>query len=95
MCIAISEYGISESFFSVQQLAINKTTYLNECFTARSIPSVENNHCKQNVLLWPDPATIRKKLVEVDVTLVQTMFLYIRKQLRRIPAKGPYEACSF
>lgn len=38
---------------------------------------------------------IVKKLDEVDITVVQTMFSGIRKQLRRIADKGPYEACSF
>ena len=38
---------------------------------------------------------ITKKLNEVDIKVVQTMFSDIRKQLRRIADKGPYEACSF
>lgn len=38
---------------------------------------------------------IVKKLDEVDIEVVQTMFSGIRKQLRRIADKGPYEACSF
>jgi transposase len=38
---------------------------------------------------------IVKKLDEVDTKVVQAMFSDIRKQLRRIADKGPYEACSF
>ena len=38
---------------------------------------------------------IVKKLREVDIKVVQAMFSDIRKQLRRIADKGPYEACSF
>ena len=38
---------------------------------------------------------IMKKLNELDIKVVQSMFLDIRKQLRKIADKGPYEACSF
>jgi transposase len=38
---------------------------------------------------------IKNKLKEVDIKVVQAMFSDIRKQLRRIADKGPYEACSF
>jgi hypothetical protein len=37
---------------------------------------------------------ITTKLKETDIKLVQTMFLGIRKQLREIADKRPYEACS-
>ena len=36
-----------------------------------------------------------KKLNELDTKVVQSMFLDIRKQLRQIADKGPYETCSF
>lgn len=35
------------------------------------------------------------KKLDVDIKIVQNMFSKIRKQLRRIADKGPYEACSF
>ena len=38
---------------------------------------------------------IMKKLNELDIKVVQSMFLDIRKRLRKIADKGPYEACSF
>ena len=38
---------------------------------------------------------ITEKLKEIDLKVVQTMFSGIRKQLRKISDKGPYEACSF
>ena len=38
---------------------------------------------------------IMKKLNELDIKVVQSMFLDIRKQLRQIADKGLYEACSF
>ena len=38
---------------------------------------------------------IMKKLNELDSKVVQSMFLDIRKKLRKIADKGPYEACSF
>ena len=38
---------------------------------------------------------ITAKLKEIDLKVVQTMFSGIRKQLRKISDKGPYEACSF
>ena len=38
---------------------------------------------------------IMKKLNELDIKVVQSMFLDIRKQLRKIADKGSYEACSF
>ena len=38
---------------------------------------------------------IMKKLNELDIKVVQSMFLDIRKQLRKIADKGTYEACSF
>ena len=38
---------------------------------------------------------IMKKLNELDIKTVESMFLAIRKQLRQIADKGPYEACSF
>ena len=38
---------------------------------------------------------IMKKSNELDIKVVQSMFLDIRKQLRQIADKGPYEACSF
>ena len=38
---------------------------------------------------------IMKKLNELDIKVVQTMFLDIRKILRKIVDKEPYEACSF
>ena len=37
---------------------------------------------------------INKKLKEIDMKVVQSMFSGIRKQLRKIADKGPYEACS-
>lgn len=37
---------------------------------------------------------IVQKMKEVDVTVVQSMFLGIRKQLRQIADNGPYQACS-
>ena len=36
---------------------------------------------------------IHKKLKEIDMKVVQSMFSDIRKQLRKIADKGPYEAC--
>ncbi|CAF1652716.1 unnamed protein product [Adineta ricciae] len=36
-----------------------------------------------------------KKVKEVDIKIVQTMFMDIPKQLRRIADRGPYETCSF
>ena len=36
-----------------------------------------------------------EKLNELDIKVVQSMFLDIRKKLRKIADKGPYEACSF
>ncbi|CAF2066770.1 unnamed protein product [Rotaria magnacalcarata] len=36
-----------------------------------------------------------KKLSELDIDVAQTMFSNIRKQLRQIADKEPYEACSF
>ena len=38
---------------------------------------------------------IMKKLNELDIKVVQSMFLDIPKQLRKIADKGPYEACCF
>ena len=37
---------------------------------------------------------INKKLKEIDMEVVQCMFSGIRKQLRKIADKGPYNACS-
>ena len=37
---------------------------------------------------------INKKLKEIDMEVVQCMFSDIRKQLRKIADKGPYNACS-
>ena len=37
---------------------------------------------------------IMKKLNELHMKAVQSMFLDIRKQLRKIADKGPYEACT-
>lgn len=37
---------------------------------------------------------IKKKLKEIDMKVVQSMFSDIRKQLRKIADKGPYNACS-
>ena len=38
---------------------------------------------------------IMKKLNELDIKVVQSMFLDTGKQLRKIADKRPYEACSF
>ena len=38
---------------------------------------------------------ILKKLNKLDIKVVESMFLYILKQLRQIADKGPYEACFF
>ena len=38
---------------------------------------------------------IKKKLKEIDINVVKTMFSNIRKQLRQIARQGPYGACSF
>ncbi|CAM4837343.1 unnamed protein product, partial [Rotaria magnacalcarata] len=37
---------------------------------------------------------IARILKEIDINIVQQMFLGIRKQLRKIADNGPYEACS-
>ena len=37
---------------------------------------------------------INKKLKEIDMEVVQCIFSGIRKQLRKIADKGPYNACS-
>ena len=36
-----------------------------------------------------------KKLNDLDIKVVQSMFLNIRKQLRKIADKRPYETCFF
>ena len=37
---------------------------------------------------------IMQKIRKIDINLVQTMFLHIKKQLRKIVDKGPFHACS-
>ncbi|CAF1531164.1 unnamed protein product [Adineta ricciae] len=37
---------------------------------------------------------IRQKIKEIDIKVVQVMFLGIRRQLRKIADHGPYKACS-
>ena len=37
---------------------------------------------------------IMQKIKKIDINLVQTMFLHIKKQLRKIADKGPFHGCS-
>jgi len=37
---------------------------------------------------------IMKKIKMIDINVVQTMFLHINKQLRKMADKGPFHACS-
>ena len=37
---------------------------------------------------------IMQKIKKIGINVVQTMFLHIRKQLRKIADKGPFHACS-
>ena len=55
--IAISEKGISKSFFSKQKQAVSQTTYLNRYIIAPLIPFSKSHHNKEKVLFWPDLAS--------------------------------------
>ena len=55
--IAISEKGISKSFFSKQKQAVSQTTYLSRCIIACLIPFIKSYHNKEKVLFWPDLAS--------------------------------------
>ena len=78
--IAISEKGISKSFFSKQKQAVNQTTYLNRCTIARLIPFIKSHHNKEKVLFWPDLASshyghdVLQYLNQNDVQLVDKEF---------------------
>lgn len=56
--IAISENGISTTFFSNQQqeLLLTQITYFNGRIKARLMPFIKKYHDKEKVLLWPDLA---------------------------------------
>ena len=49
--IAISEKGISKSFFSKQKQAVSQTTYLNRCIIARLIPFIKSQHNKEKSIV--------------------------------------------
>lgn len=54
--IAISNKGISASFFQKGGLVINQRIYINKCLKSRLLPSIKKYHQDNNYVFWPDKA---------------------------------------
>ncbi|XP_065652827.1 uncharacterized protein LOC136080143 [Hydra vulgaris] len=58
MWIAISDRGMSEPLFRISEaVAINSSTYINECLEKRLFPFIHKYHGDLNYLFWPDLAS--------------------------------------
>ena len=60
--------------------SISKSMVYDQEWEAKNI-----NQLKQRIM---------QKIKKIDINLLQTIFLHIRKQLRKIADKGPVHACS-
>ena len=58
MWIAISDLGMSEPLFRTSKaVAINSSTYINECLEKQLLPFIHKYHGDFNYLFWPDLAS--------------------------------------
>jgi hypothetical protein len=55
--IAISANGLSKPYFRKSGLAVNQSTYLNDCIKRRLIPFIKEKHSDNRYLFWPDKAS--------------------------------------
>lgn len=74
---AIDEFGnVSESYISDGPL--DSKTYLKECIKARLIPFILQYHEIENILFWPDPASIHYAKIVTDY-LTQKKIEFVAK----------------
>lgn len=90
--LAISERGISRTFFVPCGLAVDQKTYTKKCLEKILIPFIKEHHGDGNYLFWPDKASSHYSKMATDcLTRNGIRFLEKKRNPTNVPQCRPIE----